>query len=94
MELLNSAGVPAGAVFDTGDLMEDPSFRATGMLSEVVHPQRGPVILPGWPVKMSGSPTPTITCPPMLGQHTDIVLADMLGADAAEISELRNNGAI
>jgi formyl-CoA transferase len=94
MELLNSAGVPAGAVFDTGDLMEDPSFRATGMLSEVVHPQRGPVILPGWPVKMSGSPTPTITCPPTLGQHTDIVLADMLGADAAEISELRNSGAI
>jgi formyl-CoA transferase len=94
MELLNSAGVPAGAVFDTGDLMDDPSFRATGMLSEVVHPQRGPVILPGWPVKMSGSPTPAITCPPTLGQHTDIVLADMLGANAAEIAELRSSGAI
>jgi formyl-CoA transferase len=94
MELLNGAGVPAGAVFDTGDLMEDPSFRATGMLSEVVHPQRGPVILPGWPVKMSGSPTPAITCPPTLGQHTDIVLADMLGADAAELAEWRSGGAI
>jgi formyl-CoA transferase len=94
MELLNGAGVPAGAVFDTGDLMEDPSFRATGMLSEVIHPQRGRVVLPGWPVKMSGSPTPAITCPPTLGQHTDLVLTEMLGATAAEISELRSSGAI
>jgi formyl-CoA transferase len=94
MELLNSAGVPAGAVFDTGDLMEDPSFRATGMLSEIVHPQRGPVVLPGWPVKMSGSPTPAITCPPTLGQHTEVVLAEMLGTSAAEIAELRGSGAI
>lgn len=94
MELLNSAGVPAGAVFDTGDLMEDPSFRATGMLTEVIHPQRGPVILPGWPVKMSDSPTPTITCPPTLGQHTDVVLAELLGTNAAEIGELRSSGAI
>jgi formyl-CoA transferase len=94
MELLNSAGVPAGAVFDTGDLMEDPSFRATGMLSEIVHPQRGRVVLPGWPVKMSGSPTPAITCPPTLGQHTEVVLAEMLGTSAAEIAELRGSGAI
>jgi len=94
MELLNSAGVPAGAVFDTGDLMDDPSFRATGMLSEIVHPQRGPVVLPGWPVKMSGSPTPAITCPPTLGQHTGLVLTEMLGTNAAEIAELRSSGAI
>ena len=53
MEMLNGAGVPAGAVFDTGDLMNDPSFRATGMLTEIIHPTRGPVVLPGWPVKMS-----------------------------------------
>jgi formyl-CoA transferase len=94
MELLNSAGVPAGAVFDTSDLMDDPSFRATGMLSEIVHPQRGPVVLPGWPVKMSGSATPAITCPPTLGQHTEVVLTELLGANAAEIAELRSSGAI
>jgi formyl-CoA transferase len=94
MEMLNGAGVPAGAVFDTADLMNDPSFRATGMLTEIVHPTRGPVVLPGWPVKMSGSPTPAITCPPTLGQHTDIVLHDLLGMDEAEIGELRSSQAI
>jgi formyl-CoA transferase len=94
MELLNGAGVPAGAVFDTGDLMNDPSFRATGMLTEVIHPTRGPVVLPGWPVKMSGSPTPPINCPPTLGEHTDVVLRDLLSIDEAEIGELRSSQAI
>jgi formyl-CoA transferase len=94
MEKLNGAGVPAGAVFDTGDLMNDPSFRATGMLTEIVHPARGPVVLPGWPVKMTGSPTPAISCPPTLGQHTDSVLHDLLGLSEAEIGDLRNHRAI
>jgi formyl-CoA transferase len=94
MEALNGAGVPAGAVFDTGDLMNDPSFRATGMLTEIVHPTRGPVVLPGWPVKMSGSPTPPITCPPTLGQHTDTVLHEILGMDEAAIKDLRGSQAI
>jgi formyl-CoA transferase len=94
MELLNGAGVPAGAVFDTGDLMNDPSFRATGMLTEVIHPTRGPVVLPGWPVKMSGSPTPAISCPPTLGEHTDVILRDLLSMDEAEIGELRGGQAI
>jgi formyl-CoA transferase len=94
MEALNGAGVPAGAVFDTGDLMSDASFRATGMLTEIVHPQRGAVVLPGWPVKMSGSPTPPITCPPTLGQHTDTILRDILRLDEAAIGELRSSRAI
>jgi formyl-CoA transferase len=94
MELLSGAGVPAGAVFDTGDLMNDPSFRATGMLTEVIHPTRGSVVLPGWPVKMSGSPTPPISCPPTLGEHTDIVLRDLLGMNEAELGELRGSQAI
>ena len=94
MEMLNGAGVPAGAVFDTGDLMNDPSFRATGMLTEIIHPTRGPVVLPGWPVKMSGSPTPPISCPPTLGQHTDTILNDLLGMDESEIGDLRSSQAI
>ena len=94
MEMLKGAGVPAGAVFDTGDLMNDPSFRATGMLTEIIHPTRGPVVLPGWPVKMSGSPTPPISCPPALGQHTDTILNDLLGMDESEIGDLRSSQAI
>jgi crotonobetainyl-CoA:carnitine CoA-transferase CaiB-like acyl-CoA transferase len=43
---------------------------------------------------MSGSPTPPISCPPALGQHTDTILNDLLGIDEAEIGELRSSQAI
>ena len=94
MELLNHAGVPAGAVYDTGDLMNDPSLRATGMLSEVTHPQRGRVVIPGWPVKMSGSDVMPVKCPPLLGEHTSSVLRETLGLSDSDIDELRISGAI
>lgn len=94
MEVLNRAGVPAGAVLDSSDLIDDPSLRATGMLTPVDHPKRGRVVLPGWAVRMSGSPTPAVSCPPLLGEHTDEVLREMIGLDASEISRLRNIGVV
>jgi formyl-CoA transferase len=94
MELLNKAGVPAGAVFDSGDLLDDPTFYDSGMLTTIEHPARGPVVLPGWPVRMSESPSPVITCPPLLGEHTDAILAGVLGLDAQQIDGYRTRGAI
>jgi formyl-CoA transferase len=94
MALLNGAGVPAGAVMDTSDLIGEPSFRATGMLTAVQHPKRGEIVLPGWPVKMSGSPTPPTTCPPLLGEHTEAVLSGMLGLSSAEMRRLKTEGVI
>ena len=94
MALLNGAGVPAGAVMDTSDLIDDPSFRATGMLTAVQHPQRGQIVLPGWPVKMSESPTPPTACPPLLGEHTEAVLGEMLGLTAEEMRRLKAEGVI
>jgi formyl-CoA transferase len=94
MEILNRAGVPAGAVLDSSDLIDDPSLRATGMLTPIHHPKRGDVVLPGWPVRMSGSPTPAVSCPPLLGEHTDEVLGEMIGLDATEISRLRKDGVV
>lgn len=94
MELLNGAGVPAGAVLDTQDLMNDKSMRDSGMLVEVDHPKRGRIVLPGWPVRMSGSPTPVLTSPPALGEHTDVVLEEILGIEAAAREKLRADGII
>ncbi|MCB1475584.1 MAG: CoA transferase [Rhodobiaceae bacterium] len=94
METLNAAGVPAGAVYDSADIINDESFRKSGMLAEVDHPTRGPVVLPGWPVRMSGSPTPAVTAPPLLGQHTDEMLRQVLGVDADELQLLRKAQAI
>ncbi len=89
MEVLNKAGVPAGAVFDSGDLLNDQSFYESGMLTTVEHPVRGPVVLPGWPVQMSGSPRPVITSPPLLGEHTETVLTELLGTSEKQIGEYR-----
>jgi formyl-CoA transferase len=94
MELLNKAGVPAGAVLDSGDLLADPTFYESGMLTTVEHPVRGPVVLPGWPVQMSGSPRPVITSPPLLGEHTAPVLEKLLGLNSQQINELRGEGVV
>lgn len=94
MELLNRAGVPAGAVYDTGDIVNDESMRATGMISEVTHAQRGKVLIPGWPVKMSGSEAIKVQCPPLLGEHTNDVLQEMLAMNEDEINALRAKGVV
>jgi formyl-CoA transferase len=94
MALLNKAGVPAGAVLDSADLIDDPSLRATGILTEVEHPVRGPVVLPGWPVRMSGSPTPAVKCPPLLGEHTDEILSEVIGMSSEALKQNRESGII
>jgi formyl-CoA transferase len=94
MELLNKAGVPAGAVLDSGDLLSDPTFYESGMLTTVEHPVRGPVVLPGWPVRMSESAPPVITSPPLLGADTADVLDEVLGMSAEAVAGLREKGII
>ncbi len=66
MLILGEAGVPCGAVLDTGELMSDASMRAREIFVEVDHPVRGKVTIPGWPVKMSQSYVP-VTASPLLG---------------------------
>jgi formyl-CoA transferase len=86
MELMQNAGVPAGAVFDTEELMNDPHLRKRGMFAEVNHPTRGKFHIPGWPVKMSDSSVPVKTAP-LLGQHTGELLSEWLGMSKQEIDE-------
>lgn len=94
MELLNKAGVPAGAVFDTGDIIRDDALFRAGMLQVVNHPTRGRIVLTGWPLRMSGSPTPGVVSPPLLGEHTGSVLYDYLGLDGAAVAEHRAAGVV
>jgi formyl-CoA transferase len=76
MRRLGDAGVPASAVFDTAELLQDPYLREKGMFVTVDHPVAGPVDVPGWPVQMSDSKV-TITPAPLLGQHTEEVLTEL-----------------
>jgi formyl-CoA transferase len=87
MRILGEAGVPAGAVFDTMELTEDPDFARRGIMQTMQHPVAGPFKMPGWPVRFNGRP-PTVEPAPLLGQHTQEVLSDWLGLKEDEIAQL------
>jgi formyl-CoA transferase len=88
MDTLGQAGIPAGAVFDTDELINDPFLRERGMFSTVDHPKRGPVTLPGWPVKMSDSAVPMASAP-LLGQDNAQVYGELLGCTPDQLDALR-----
>src|SRR6058998_602975 len=56
MKLIGEAGVPAGAVFDTVELMAEPSLAERGIMQTIEHPTTGKVKMPAWPVRFDGSP--------------------------------------
>ncbi len=93
MELLGGAGVPAGAVFDTRELSEDPYLRQRGVFVTVQHPVRGAFTMPGWPVKLSRSPV-EVTAAPLLGQHNVEVYHELLGLSEDEVARLKREEVI
>ena len=56
MKLIGAAGVPAGAVFDTVELMDEPSLAERGIMQTIDHPTTGKVKMPAWPVRFDGRP--------------------------------------
>ena len=87
MAILNEHDIPCGPILSMEELAAEPSLRATGTIIEVDHPTRGKYLTVGNPIKMSDSST-EVTRPPLLGEHTDQVLAE-LGYAAAEVAALR-----
>ena len=93
MKIIGEAGVPAGAVFDTLELMNDPSLAERGIMQEIEHPTTGEVKMPAWPVRFDGAP-PRVKPSPLLGQHNAEVLGDWLGIGSAEVEALRAEGIV
>jgi formyl-CoA transferase len=92
MTLVSGVGVPAGAVFDTMELQNDPSFEERGIMQVMEHPN-GKFKMPTWPVRVDGKP-PRLTPSPLLGQHSAEVLNTWLGIGADEIAALKNDGVL
>jgi formyl-CoA transferase len=88
METLGKAGIPAGAVFDTDELINDPYLRERGMFPTVQHPVRGAVTMPGWPVKMSDSCVP-VSAAPLLGQDNAHIYSQLLGYTTEQLAALK-----
>ncbi len=92
MRLIGAAGVPAGAVLDTMELINEPSFERRGIFQVMQHPS-GPFKMPSWPVRFDGAP-PRLEPAPLLGQHSAEVFGDWLGMSKGDIEALKNEGAI
>jgi formyl-CoA transferase len=93
MRILGEVGVPSGACLDTGEVLTDPHLKARDMIVEIDFPPRGIFQTVGCPIKLSDSPA-EITRPPLLGEHTDDVLAALCGVSDDELKRLRASGAI
>jgi formyl-CoA transferase len=87
MRRIGAAGIPAGAVLDTKELVEDPTFRARGIMQAMDHPVVKDFSMPTWPVRHDGTP-PSVAPAPLLGQHSAEVLARWLGLDEPAIERL------
>ncbi len=92
MAILNPLDVPCGPIMGTEDLANDEHVRGRDMWVELDHPQRGKWYNVGMPIKLSDSPA-RIERSPLLGEHTDEVLKEVLGYDETKIAGLRRAGA-
>jgi formyl-CoA transferase len=93
MQMIGSAGIPAGAVLDTMELQNDPTFEQRGIMQIMHHPAHGDFKMPAWPVRVNGKPSRVVPSP-VLGQHTDEVLQAWLGLSEADVAELRRDNAL
>ena len=91
---LEAVGVPCGPINDLADVFDHPQVQARGMAIDMDHPAAGTVKLVRSPMKLSATPAEAALPPPMLGQHTDEVLRELLGRSAADIAALRAAGVL
>ncbi|WID98591.1 formyl-CoA transferase [Bosea vestrisii] len=92
MDILNEYDIPCGPILSMKEIAEEKSLRETGTVVEVDHPKRGKYLSVGNPIKLSNSPT-EVKRSPLLGEHTDEVLRDVLKLDEGRITAIIESGA-
>ncbi|HVX22348.1 MAG TPA: CaiB/BaiF CoA-transferase family protein [Acidimicrobiales bacterium] len=93
-QVFEDAGAVAGIVHEPMTLLEDPHIRARQNIVDVEHPTAGTIPMPGVVPAMSATPGRVRHVAPELGQHTDEVLASVLGYDPERIATLRASGVV
>ena len=91
---LERSGVPCGPINDLAQVFADPQVRHRGMEVRAPHPLAGEVRMVANPIKFSATPIPHDRAPPLLGEHTDEVLRDLLAIDDIRIAALRERGVL
>lgn len=93
MEACNPLNIPCGPILSMKEIAEEPSLRETGTVVEVDHPTRGKYLTVGNPIKLSDSPV-DVKRSPLLGEHTNEILAEVLGLSEKDIADAKSDGAV
>jgi crotonobetainyl-CoA:carnitine CoA-transferase CaiB-like acyl-CoA transferase len=93
-ELLEREGIPCGLIKDVAEVCTDPQVLARDMVARLQHPTAGPISVNGVPIKLSATPGEVKDPPPLLGQHTDEILSEVLGYTPDQIAEVRQLNAV
>ena len=91
MQICNPLDIPSGPILSMKEIAEDQSLRATGTVVEVDHPKRGKYLSVGNPIKLSASPS-EVKRSPLLGEHTDEILSQVLKYTPDEIASIKARG--
>lgn len=89
-DILDKAGVPNGSINTIDKVLEDPQVKAREMVVEVEHPIAGKLKMAGVPIKMSETQGSVRKPAPVLGQHTEEILKELLQLSNEEITELKS----
>jgi len=91
---LEKAGVPCGPINDLAQMFQDPQVVARGLAVTIPHPLAGIVPQVASPIRLSETPVEYRRAPPLLGEHTEAVLSEVLGLDADAVHRLRSAGVL
>jgi len=91
---LEAADVPCGPINNYAQVFADPQVMHRGLKVDVPRAAGGMVSTIASPLRLSATPVSYDKAPPLLGEHTDEVLAQVLGRDAAQIAALRADGIV
>ncbi|KAF1310801.1 CoA transferase [Pseudomonas sp. SG-MS2] len=91
---LEAAGVPCGPINDLAQMFQDPQVLARGLAVSMPHALAGSVPQVASPIRLSETPVKYRRAPPLLGEHTEEVLGDVLGLDGGALGRLRSAGVL
>ena len=93
IEICDPLDIPCGPILSMKEIAEDEDLRRSGTIVEVDHPERGPYLSVGCPIKLSDSVV-DVTRSPLLGEHTEEILTEVLGYAGEDLERIVASGAV